>query len=241
MFDLIAAFLKWLAAQMQGPQRLEVPDSLKLDSLPDTKTKVVDSVMNAPGEAAAEKRRWYMTAPMQMLLATIRAKEAGKAGYNADYANDDRWSLTRETFDKVYTLSRSQVVSGEPSSAIGGYQFLSKTLMSLKQSLGLKGSEVFNETLQDDLAVALMIRRGLMRYLRGEITTESFCNALAKEWASLPIVNDLKRGKRWIRAGQSYYAGDGLNKAFHKPEAILKAVKGLRLSLANRMPKGDTT
>lgn len=170
---------------------------------------------------------WYMTPAMRELLRLIRLHESGKAGYNADLYNDDKWTLTDKTFDEFRTLGRSQVTTGgktgrkEPSSALGGYQFLTATLDSLKSDLKLSGKEIMTPEFQDDLAVALMNRRGHLKYLRGEMSAETFCNELAKEWASLPMVTGSKKGK-------SYYAGDGLNAAFHKPETILAAVKALR-------------
>jgi hypothetical protein len=178
--------------------------------------------------------RWYMTPAMIRLLALIREHEGGKAGYNSDFRNDDRWTLTNKTFDEFRALGRSQVTTGgarggkEPSSALGGYQFLTATLDSLKKDLKLTGKEVMSEAFQDDLAVALMNRRGHMKYLRGEMGPEAFANELAKEWASLPVVTRIKGAHRYVNPGQSYYSGDGLNKALHKPEPILAAVKALR-------------
>lgn len=171
--------------------------------------------------------RWYMTPAMVELLRLIRLHEGGKAGYNADFRQDDKWTLTDKTFDQVRALGRSQVTTGgrvggkEPSSAIGGYQFITSTMDSLRSSLGLSGKEIMSPEFQDDLAVALMTRRGRAKYMAGQMTAEAFCNELAKEWASLPVVTGPKKGR-------SYYDGDGLNKSFHKPETILAAVRALK-------------
>lgn len=164
---------------------------------------------------------WYMTPAMVELLRLIRLHEGGKAGYNADFRNDDHFPVTSMTLDQTIAAAKRQVAQGEPSSAIGGYQFLSKTLEGLKRNLKLKGSEIMTPAFQDDLAVALMNGRGHMQYLRGEISAETFANNLAKEWASLPMVSGAKKGR-------SYYAGDGLNKSFHSPETILAAVRALK-------------
>ena len=165
---------------------------------------------------------------MREVLRLFRLHESGKAGYNADFRNDDKWDLVHMTFDQVRALGRAQVtMQHEASSAIGAYQFITPTLDSLKKTLGLTGRETFDVALQDDLAVALMIRRGLMDFGRGKISAETFCNNLAKEWASLPVVTAIKGARRQLKPGQSYYSGDGLNKAFHKPEVILAAVRAL--------------
>lgn len=191
-----------------------------------------------PAVRLETSKRWYFTPAMADLLRLIREHEGGKAGYNADYRNDDRWTLSNYNFDQVINLSRLQVTRDkEASSAIGGYQFLTATLRSLKDSLKLKGDERFTNAFQDDLAIALMIRRGLMKYLRGDLSLSAFCNNLAMEWASLPVVSSIRRGSRLLKIGQSYYAGDGLNKSFHKPETILAAVETMGQELRKAMPK----
>ena len=212
------AFIKWLF----GIKTI-VPDTVKVPSTPAPQIEVVSPVI------ATTAKRPYMTTPMVKLLSLIRLHESGSAGYNADYANNNHWKLTDKTFDQVRTLARSQVTHGEKSSAIAAYQFLTTTLDSLKVSLKLKGTEVFDEVFQDDLAVALMIRRGYTTYMSGAITAEVFCNRLAMEWASLPVVTPVKGAHRQLKAGQSYYAGDGLNAALHKPAVILNAVRALRV------------
>lgn len=225
-------FLQWLISLFWAEPRPEVSDTVKQQEQapPRPDIQVVAPVIKGP---PTPQRPWYMTGPMvQLLQGIIMLHEGGKAGYNADYRNDDRWTLSNYNFDEVRALSRRQVtVDKEPSSAIGGYQFLTATLDSLKSSLGLTGKERFTDILQDDLAVALMIRRGLLTFLRGNMSVDAFGNELAKEWASLPVLAATKRGNRSIKVGQSYYAGDGLNKSFHKPETIRAALLDLRNSL----------
>jgi hypothetical protein len=63
--------------------------------------------------------------------------------------------------------------------------------------------------------------RGLDLYLRGSIDEYAFCNNLAKEWASLPVVSGPKRGS-------SYYGGDGLNKALVAVEPFLEVVRNMK-------------
>jgi len=177
---------------------------------------------------------WYMGEPMIRLLGLIRLHESGRPGYNADFRQDDKWVLTDKTFDQVRALGRSQVTTGgrtggrEASSAIAGYQFITATLDSLKRSLKLTGKEIMSPAFQDDLAVALMNGRGFMQFMRGEMSAETFANNLAKEWASLPVVTAIKGAHRTVTPGQSYYAGDGLNAALHKPATILTAVRALK-------------
>lgn len=87
------------------------------------------------------------------------------------------------------------------SSAIGRYQFMSKTLGGLKKELNLTGNEKFDKKLQDRLGYALLKRRGLDNYLSGKMSKSNFMDSLAQEWAGLPNSK-----------GVSPYAGVGLNK-----------------------------
>lgn len=219
MWNFLWEILSWLFG---GTAKKD--DISAQPSQPDVISKEVEKAVKGKDDRA------YMTLAMINLLFAIRLHESGKAGYNADYQNDDKYGdLSRFTFDEVRSLGRRQVSRDrEASSAIGAYQFLTKTLDSLKASLNLTGKEMFTPEFQDDLAVALMTRRGRVKYMQGEISAEEFANNLAKEWASLPVVTRMRGAHRMVSPGQSYYAGDGLNKAFHKPGDILALVRSLR-------------
>ena len=114
--------------------------------------------------------------------------------------------VTQMTVDEVLAFQAQNIAAGAEASAIGGYQIKRSTLEGLKASMGLNGSEVFDEAMQSRMAVALMEGRGLSDWRAGKITDEDFANNLAQEWAALPVVTG-------PRAGQSYYGGDGLNNA----------------------------
>ncbi|MDP7142051.1 MAG: hypothetical protein QF692_09810 [Alphaproteobacteria bacterium] len=126
--------------------------------------------------------------------------------------------LTEMTVDEVLRFQEATVASGSPSSAVGRYQIIHKTLDGLKDEMGLRGDEPFDEAMQDRMATVLLNRRGYDDYLSGEIGDAEFMRNLSQEWASLP--KDM--------GGRSYYAGDGLNKALTSPEAVLAAMRGER-------------
>lgn len=107
------------------------------------------------------------------------------------------------------------------SEAAGAYQIMEDTLRGLHETADLGKHELYNEANQDRLAVALLIRRGYLKYLDGLLSTEGFANALAKEWASLPVVSGPDKGR-------SYYAGDSLNKAHVGVDDFLDAVAASR-------------
>jgi muramidase (phage lysozyme) len=106
-----------------------------------------------------------------------------------------------------------------PSEAAGRYQIMEDTLRPLPPAAGLLPSDLFNEANQDKLATVLLQRRGLDRYLAGNIGAHEFANNLAMEWASLPVVTGPKKGR-------SYYASS-LNKSHVTVEAFLAAVEAV--------------
>ena len=169
-------------------------------------------------------REIKITPAIESLLTAIKAHEAPK-GYGQVYSGADKESrladVSKMTVDGALLFQAQMLRKGSKSTAIGGYQFLRKTLRELKAIMGLKGTERFDKDLQDRMAIVLMQRRGLGDYLDGAISRETFANNLAMEWASLPVVDGPKKGK-------SFYHGDGLNKSFHKPETILALVDAVR-------------
>lgn len=116
------------------------------------------------------------------------------------------------------------------SSASGRYQFMRQTLTGLKQELGLRGSQRFDPNLQDRLGFHLLCRRGYLEWARGAMTDVVFGRRLAQEWASFPVLEDCQGAHRWIRRGETYYAGDKLNKALITPSQVE--------ALLNRARKG---
>lgn len=168
-----------------------------------------------------------ITPALTNLLAAIRKYEAPK-GYGQIYGGakgvPKGTDVSIMPLSGVQALQAKMVKAGSASTACGGYQFIRKTLAVTISELGLSGKEIWTPALQDRMAVHLLEKRGLSAYLAGQKTREAFANSLAMEWASLPVVTAIN-GKK---VGQSYYAGDGLNKSHHKPQAILALVDALR-------------
>ena len=78
----------------------------------------------------------------------------------------------------------------------------------------------FTPELQDAMGFHLLRRRGWGAFAEGRTTVRVFGHSLAREWASLPVLADGNGAHRKVRRGQSYYAGDGLNKALMSAEAF---------------------
>lgn len=106
------------------------------------------------------------------------------------------------------------------SSASGRYQIMRATLTGLMQTLGLSGKVVFSADLQDRLGYQLLKQRGYSRFKSGSLDAIGFGRALAQEWASLPILAPTQGAHRKVARGETYYAGDKLNRALVTPEKV---------------------
>lgn len=147
---------------------------------------------------------------VQKLLDFIGQIEAN-GNYNAVYGNArSTRDLSALTLNEVLEEQRQKIADGRQS-ATGKYQFIRATLQGLRNEMRLSGQERFTPDLQDKLATRLLERRGLKNWIGGRISDRQFANNLAREWASLPV----------IETGLSYYAGDGLNKSLTTPDDVL--------------------
>lgn len=148
-----------------------------------------------------------------LLLAFVYETETSRTPpecYEVIYGHrQDRLSkpLTRMTVDEVIAAQRAWSRS-HGSSAAGAPQFIRKTLIGLKEELGLRGSQILDANLQDRLAYHLLIRRGYHQFVNGEIDRTEFGRRLAGEWASFPVLDATRGAHRHVQRGQSYYAGD---------------------------------
>ena len=106
------------------------------------------------------------------------------------------------------------------SSAAGRYQIMRATLADLRRELGLRDKQIFDHDLQDRLAYHLLLRRGYIDFVTNSISRVEFGKRLAKEWASLPVLEDCQGAHRSLRRGQSYYTGDPLNRSLVIPETV---------------------
>jgi muramidase (phage lysozyme) len=136
------------------------------------------------------------------LLHVIGKGESG-GNYNAVYGGKEEPTLSSMTVDQVLAYQDKLKTAGADSTAVGKYQFLNKTLSGLKDKLKLTGSEVFDGTLQDKLALAKLQERGFNDYVAGKLPANSFIAEISKEWAALPK----------DATGKGQYDSDGINKA----------------------------
>ncbi|ASY63459.1 Flagellar protein FlgJ [peptidoglycan hydrolase] [Sinorhizobium sojae CCBAU 05684] len=179
-----------------------------------------------------------------ILLDFVREAEVGRgdrASYDVIYGNNqDKLPrpITSMTLDEV-EAAQAGWSRWFGSSAAGGYQFMKNTLdaprslRDIEGEMGLSGKERFTPDLQDRMAYHLLKRRGYQAFIAGRMSRIAFGKRLAQEWASLPVLADTRGAKGRVRRGQSYYAGDGRNRALVGPEAV-EAVMERALAAARR-------
>lgn len=171
-------------------------------------------------------------ASARILLDLIYRTETGRgppACYETIFGHRERELPRPITSMTIDDLLAAQAVWGRKwgSSAAGAPQIIRGTMRDLVARMGLSGSEIYDPDMQDRMAFELLKKRGWVAFLAGTLPLTSFGNALAREWASFPVLTDQKGAKRQVKRGQSYYDGDGLNSALIKPalvEATLRQV-----------------
>jgi muramidase (phage lysozyme) len=152
------------------------------------------------------------------LLETI-AKGESKGNYNAYFGNaaNKKIRFTEMSVDEVLKWQENFVRKGSVSSAVGKYQIIRPTLVSLVRELKLDNRTRFDENLQDKLAITLLERRGAHAFALKKLKREQFAANLAKEWAALPKATG-------ANPKESHYAGDGINKAHISIDEIYEAL-----------------
>ena len=135
--------------------------------------------------------------------------------------------------NKLSTMTIGEVLAWQdsidsqyPSEAAGKFQIMEDTLRGLYKQAGLTTGSLYSAVNQKKLAIALLKRRGLDDYLNGSITTLKFADNLSKEWASLPATIKDRKGRP--ATGQSYYAGDGLNRSHVSIADLLSKVETVK-------------
>ena len=139
------------------------------------------------------------------LLNTIGGIESNNQ-YDIQYGGKRNPDLLNMTIDEVLQYQQGM----KTSSAVGRYQFINKTLNDLVSQGYVTSDTKFTPETQDMLATKLLERRGLNKYLRGELTSNEFADNLSKEWAALPY-----------NTNKSYYDKDGINKALISREDFM--------------------
>lgn len=135
---------------------------------------------------------FHVYRPVLDLLGISEGTARGR-GYNETlaygaYTGGDR-ELVKMTLAQIDELQRAMLAhpaNNWNSSALGLYQIVRKTRIEIEQKLKLTSSMLFDEEMQDRMACYLLGKRGIDKWLTGQMTDIEMLNSLAKEWASLP-------------------------------------------------------
>jgi len=148
---------------------------------PETAMAAVQVQAQVQAQVPRSAARFPMTRQRRAFLATIRFAEGtwtnGSAeGYRTLYGG--------ELFSSLEKHPDTVVVKRYASAAAGAYQMLPATWKAASRSLSLRG---FGPANQDQAALYLAERRGVLTAIdRGQLCDESMAR-LAWEWASFPL------------------------------------------------------
>jgi hypothetical protein len=136
------------------------------------------------------------------LLDFISGAEAGDQGYNAVQLRAR--ILPPKPPTKMTLAEIRQWIEATPGQqhAIGRYQIIPSTLEYLIHALNLRADMIFDQRLQDKLAMRLLEDAGLNQFRKGLIDADSFMDEVAFVWAGLPL-----------KSGFSAYHGFNGNRA----------------------------
>jgi len=159
------------------------------------------------------------------LLELIGDKESG-GDYNRAYSKKGivRVDFTHMTINEVRKWQDDYVKNGSPSSAVGKFQIIRGTMDDLIKKMGLTGNELFDEKMQDRMAIQLLKDKGYDRYLAGDpkLPDSVFLKRVSQVWASMPK----------DESGLSFYHGDKLNHAGTSHSVLLATMQATRDKLS---------
>ena len=110
--------------------------------------------------------------------------------------------LTSMTLSEILTFQKQLLRNGSPSTAVGRYQMLKRTILEEAKYAGIPLSTVFTEDVQDTLILNRLKRmRGYDAYRKGNLPEKNFIRNLSQEFAS--VENPF--------TGHGYYSGQGVH------------------------------
>ncbi len=151
--------------------------------------------------------------------------------------------LTDMTLQEVLDYQTQMTKSKKyPSNAVGKYQIIQSTLKEGIKTLKLNLNDKFDEKTQDRLYEEWLIgekRKAIRDYISGKSNDlNAAMIEMAKEFASFPVPKDMQGNSQFVKAGQSYYAGDGVNQAH---VSIEQSANALMEERANKTGKIGTS
>lgn len=149
------------------------------------------------------------------LVSSSESQGDYNAVWNIPVGSPSQPDFSNMTITQVQQYQRSRIASGEVSSAVGRYQFVQNTLQETYTKAGIDpDTTFFTPAVQDQLIIARLNQtRRYEEWRNGSLSDVAFQNNLAKEFSSVPVPHGQQGEHRYVNAGESYYAGDGINKS----------------------------
>jgi hypothetical protein len=150
--------------------------------------------------------------------------------YISLYPSTSEPALVQMTLSEVLRFQQQRIDQGHRSSACGRYQFIKRTLGGAIDILGVDPlTTCYTPNIQDALILAILKRyRGLDDWIAGSLSTDRFMIKLAQEFASFPVPYAMQGHRRQVQKGETYYAGDGLNRALHDPDTLFQQLNDIK-------------
>ena len=155
----------------------------------------------------------------QGVLELIRGAEGG---YESMFPSETISGLTEMTIAEVVELQKEKLKDGRVSAAVGAYQMLYPA--DYIEGAGLTMNSKFTPENQDKLAQAFLASRGLTAEKAAK-DPAGFAKGLAQGFAGIPVLETMQGYKQQVERGQSFYRGEGRNKATVSPEVVEDAIK----------------
>lgn len=245
----LLAICKWLVAIGRSADAVTIADLARRDSPYDGKLylHLAEAAITGGDRARVEGLidrlavgRDGISRSAALLLEVIGTIEAPR-GYEVIFRNRQDQLATPLT-----AMTLAEVLAAQPgwattngSSAAGRYQVIDRTLATISVDLALDPLARYDASLQDRIGYGLLLRRGFDRFISRDLPLPDFALELAREWAAFPVVAPVEGMHRQLEAGETYYAGDGRNRALMSPPlfvAILERCLALAPDAGNSRP-----
>jgi len=229
--------LKKLKTPKVKKTRAKVQKVAKMEAAKPTATKKTPdaSILGSLGKGVAA------AAVVGGAMAVTSGSSLAAAITSGESYGGDPNAFNYKTGDKTYTPGRKETPTGKKVTdmtvgeikeaqksgklhAVGKWQMIPSTFKDAVEKTGLSENQKFDEQTQDKMFEYFLSQKKpkIGKYLNGDpsVTRDEAIIEVAKEWASVGVPIDMRGAYKEIKKGESYYSGDGVNKASTSPDLI---------------------
>lgn len=166
------------------------------------------------------KQKKFSSGGVYTPVLNLIAREESGGKWDAMYPSTTLPGATKMTIAEV---------ARKASGAVGKWQNLPRFLNQRARAVGLDpNTALYNEENQTKIAVYLIEKgqAGVTPKMMKDNPSEAMIR-LSRVWAAIPVPKDMKGANRYVKKGESYYAGDGANFAHIKVHEMYSAMGGM--------------